>query len=135
MYASPGRPSHFPLDSIDAAIDRFDRLSIGLVHLDPVPLDDLRRQVGSFLHVLTVHLESAGPGIAPLLEREHERFGASIEQVRGLLRVVEGEDHGGHRQALGQYGKILAEALRRHRQDERAFGELLASGGAPGKHN
>jgi len=45
----------------------------------------------------------------------------SIEQLWWFYRVVEGEDHGGHRQALGQYGRILAEALRRHRAEERAF--------------
>jgi hypothetical protein len=39
--------------------------------------------------------------------------------LRGLLRIVERDDHGGNRQALGQYGRILAEALKEHRALER----------------
>lgn len=135
MFASPGRPAHPPSDSIDTAVERFDHLCVGLVDLDPVPLEDLRRQVGGFVFALEGHLESAGSDLPPFLVREHERFATSVEQVRGLLRVVEDDDHGGHRQALGQYGRILAEALRRHRADELVWDAAAGAVGAPGKHN
>ncbi len=53
------------------------------------------------------------------LAREHERFRTSVDQLVAILAVVEQDDHGGHRQALGQYGRIFTEALRLHRTDER----------------
>ena len=108
------------------SVGRFERFSSGLVHLDPCSLADLRRTVRTFASELERHLSPApatvveppAPSLARRLEAEHERFRSSVEQLRGLLTVVEGDDHGGHRQALGQYGRILAEALRRHLADE-----------------
>ncbi len=128
----------------DAAIDRFETFSTGLVRLEPVPLPELRRTVDRFIDDLRDHLEAARslrrrpPPVGPRerrLDAEHERFYSSIEQLREILRVVESEDHGGHRQALGQYGRIVTEALRRHRADERFGGREAGSGRRPGNHN
>lgn len=64
----------------------------------------------------------AAPSQAPSsdLDRDHERLLASVEELRWLRGIVARDDHGGNRQAVGQYGKILAEALRDHRRRERA---------------
>ena len=136
---------------LDQALERFDRFSAALVHVEPWPLEDVRREVAGFLRLVEQHLVtgSSGPTRGPSgtgarpgarrLELEHQRFHSSVEQLRELLSVVEGEDHGGHRQALGQYGRIFAEAFRRHRADELGPDDALprtapeAVGVGPGK--
>ncbi len=114
---------------LNALVAPFDDFCYSLVRLEPHSLEDLRRAVGELAGALERHLDvgAGGPGTAATarrgtsrLEREHERFRASVEELRGLLQVVERDDHGGHRQALGQYGRILAEALRAHLEEERA---------------
>lgn len=52
------------------------------------------------------------------LESDHRIFPTSIEQLEWLLQIVRNDDHGGNRQALGQYWKLLLEALTRHLDDE-----------------
>lgn len=112
------------------AVEAFDRLAGDLVRLEPLPFAEVRRQIERFASTVDRHLERAARGppspppadpgglVRARLESEHERFRASVEQLRGLLDVVEADDHGGHRQALGQYGRVLAEALRLHLADE-----------------
>ncbi len=117
---------------LDALLDRFDRLSFGLVRLEAYSLEEIRRAVDDLAEAVEVHAARAGPSAlarhgSPLSEDrprsplglEHDRFRTSVEQLRWFLAIVEREDHGGHRQALGQYGRVLVEALRRHRSDER----------------
>ncbi len=121
--------------SLDAALERFERFSAGLVRLEPASLEEVREEVERFAAELERHLDvrppgrrrgpggpSAEPSRTALLAREHERFRTSLEELRGIVDVVLRDDHGGHRQALGQYGRILAEALRLHRADERGPG-------------
>lgn len=105
--------------------ERFERFATELVRLEPFPLEEVRTTVERFAADLERHLEARPAGSAggrPVrprrLEAEHERFRSSIEQLLVLLEVVAGDDHGGHRQALGQYGRLVAEALRRHLADE-----------------
>jgi hypothetical protein len=118
---------------IDTALADFERFASSLVHLEPRPLDAVRQGVEQFVAVVQRHLDgrattdgqrsTAAEGAVTLTDRlglEHERFRASLEGLRGLLAVVVGNDHGGHRQAPGQYGRVLAEALRSHRADGRA---------------
>ena len=134
--------------SLEEEVTRFDRFAHGLVRLEPYPRGVLRDSVERFAQRVQEHLDlaaSSGPdgpgsprpgtGSERLLAREHLRFRGSLDELRGLLAVVEADDHGGHRQALGQYGKILAEALRVHLNDERHRAPAGAFPPASGKHN
>jgi hypothetical protein len=118
-----------PPSGLDARIDWFDQIGAELVRLATYPLPDLERALSTFDGTVRAHLSDPGSG-APsverprpgggshLLESEHERFVTSLEQLWWFYSIVERDDHGGHRQALGQYMRIFAEALRRHRDDE-----------------
>jgi hypothetical protein len=136
-------PPEPPAEEFDRRLDRFERLSGSLVLLDDRPFDRLRREIHEFSAALTRHVEEglprsfggrvrpgAPPGALERLLEEHERFRGSVVELRGLLDVVGRDDHGGHRQALGQYGRVLAEALRRHRAEERTL-EALPAGAPP----
>ncbi|HTS32490.1 MAG TPA: hypothetical protein VMI55_00940 [Thermoplasmata archaeon] len=141
VLAPPGRTDA----TLDAAIERFERFSSGLVRLEPAPLDTVRSEIDRFALELERHLAvkprrrrmgAGGGSPTPRLEllgREHDRFRTSVEELRGILEVVAADDHGGHRQALGQYGRILAEALRLHRVDEKARGRDRGPRGGPGQ--
>jgi hypothetical protein len=121
-------------EELDDLLDPFERLSSGLVLLEEVPLERLRASVARFAATILRHSErslatdppgarTSDPGGAShRLRTEHERFLTSADELLGLLAVVGRDDHGGHRQALGQYGRILVESLRRHRAEERAGG-------------
>ena len=121
-----------PEGALDAELEAFDRFATALVRLEPFTLDEVRVEVRRFAAAVEHHLRasrphqsrtgssrSQRPAIGGRLDREHERFRTSVEELRLLLQVVERDDHGGHRQALGQYGRIFVEALRLHRGDER----------------
>ncbi|MGP8077594.1 MAG: hypothetical protein ACLQD8_03260 [Thermoplasmata archaeon] len=129
-----------PRSDLDSRIGSFDQLSSGLVLFDARPLAEVRSALESLDEGFRAHLAEAsskgvspGPriGEAPGPESEHRRFVVSFEQLWWFYRIVEADDHGGHRQALGQYGLLLAEALRRHLSDERAESADLASAGGP----
>jgi hypothetical protein len=134
--------------SLEAEVARFERFAHGLVLLEPLPRPAVRAEVDRFVRSVEQHLDRAaalGRESAPrsrartaderLLGREHQRFRTSLAELRGLLAVVEADDHGGHRQALGQYGKILAEALRVHLNDERRRTPTEGAAPVSGKHN
>ncbi len=119
-------------DSFEAKVDWLERWSYGLVLLEEYPLGDLEVAVTEVERAVRAHRASSEGWVTRLLVADeltaqgaqvvlsdHERFETSIEQLRWFLGAVVEEDHGGHRQALGQYGKVLAEALRRHLADER----------------
>ena len=59
-----------------------------------------------------------GSASAGRLRREHEVFATSVSELKGLIAVVHREGHDGNRQALGQYWRLLWEALRIHVEDE-----------------
>jgi len=118
-----------PTRDLDETLERFDQFSLALIRLEPFPLDEVRRSVERFRRAVNHHLLAARSAARDRpatparpeggrLEREHERFQASVDELGQLLLVVEDDDHGGHRQALGQYGRIFTEALRVHRRDE-----------------
>lgn len=146
----PGRATQAqggPAHPLDRAVERFDVFSASLVRLEPHPFEEVRRTVEGFAALVERHLQGAPrrpPGAVhgtpgwsereERLYREHERFLVSIEQLRGILLVVEADDHGGHRQALGQYGRIFAEAMRMHRREERAQGRRRPSRRPPHPH-
>ncbi len=120
-----------PPRGFDDLVDWFDQFSANLVLLEEYDREDVRFAVEAIDRGVREHLRSfaAGdpatgaprPASFAVLEADHARFLVSLEQLRWFYRIVEGEDHGGHRQALGQYGRVLTEALRRHRRDERAY--------------
>jgi hypothetical protein len=115
----------------DALIDWLEAWSYRLVLLEEYPLPDVRAAVEAVERAVTGHrgefearldrvdlADWDTSRLVRILRSDHEWFGISLEQLRWFLDVVETEDHGGHRQALGQFGRVFAEALRRHRTDE-----------------
>jgi hypothetical protein len=125
---------HDPPADFDALVAWFERWSYGLVLLEEYPLTDVRRALldverGVREHLRTfdtvlvspVHPTTEPAEVRSILRADHAWFLVSLEQLEWFYRVVEGEDHGGHRQALGQYGCVLAEALRRHRDVEQSY--------------
>jgi hypothetical protein len=109
-----------------------------LVALGAIPLEEVRGAVDALARqLLEGHpalvagrlraLRRFGPA-AQRLERDHERFPEGFAEIRGLLDVAERDDHGGNRQAVGQYGRILLEAVLRHLSEEAA---LLGSSNDP----
>ena len=121
-----GAPREFP-----GLIEWFGRLSDGLVLLEPYELPALRQAIDGVAESTRRHaratreLEVESPGLSPsgrrlarLVQVDHAWFELSVEQLYWFLEIVEREDHGGHRQALGQYGRLVVEAFRRHLADE-----------------
>lgn len=116
-------------------IESFDRLSYGLVLLEPYFIEEIAAAVRTLRRSVERHIETSrriwegeqGTSTRDsLLRRElrddHARFRTSLEELNALLGIIRRDDHGGNRQALGQYGKILAEALRIHLRAEATEG-------------
>ncbi len=130
----PSAGPRTPPAEFDELIDWYDRFSIQLVLLEEYSRNDVHVAVQRLVEAVRQHGRAfdaslgTASGLAPerraagsLLRSGHRWFEVSLEQLEWLYGIVEGEDHGGHRQALGQYGQVLAESLRRHREDERAY--------------
>jgi hypothetical protein len=127
------RPLPPPPRGIDPLVEWLESASNGLVLLEAYRLEDLGRMVREVASIVRDHGREfdvrlgpeppAGqnPGTWALLRADHSWFAVSLEQLAWFFDIVEREDHGGHRQALGQYGRLLAESLRRHRATERAY--------------
>ncbi len=123
-----------PPGDLDALIDWFERVSYRLVLLEEYRLDEIRSALDSLDRSVRHHLRSTatfsrrrGPSdssdeeLERLLAADHAWFRTSLDQLWWFFAVVEEDDHGGNRQALGQYGRVLAESLRRHRYIEREY--------------
>jgi hypothetical protein len=118
---------------LDPLVRWLEVASDGLVLLQAYRLDELRAMVRRVAEVVATHtreydgrlgaapLPGGRPATWALLRADHAWFSVSLEQLAWFFGIVENEDHGGHRQALGQYGRLLAEALRRHRDLEREY--------------
>jgi hypothetical protein len=133
-YPRPSVDIRRPPEDLDDLIDWFELVNYNLVLLEEYPLEEIRASLETVTQAVEAHLDSASiPPADPrsradpradlrsLLLADHEWFRTSLEQLWWFFAVVEREDHGGNRQALGQYGRVLAESLRRHRRDERRF--------------
>jgi hypothetical protein len=131
-----------PPTEFDALVDWFDRLSYSLVLLEEYPPSELVAAVQRVDSAVREHVRRveatwgsrepvgrAGGELRQLLASDHLRFAASLDQLAWFLHRVTDDSLGGHGQALGQYGRVFAEALRRHREDER--GDLQARPSAP----
>jgi hypothetical protein len=131
----------FPPTELDDVVAEFDHLCCDLVLLEDHPRADVGEGVEQLDRALRDHIHAYDDGVVirstestyfgdlrGVLVSDHARFLVSLEQLRWFYDIVEREDHGGHRQALGQYGRVLTEAVRRHRRDERSF---FAGTGAP----
>jgi len=145
----PEVPNSFPPvdlrtvpSTFDEVVDWLDRWSYGLVLLEEYSLTEIRAAVAATGAAIRDHRvtaeaefdtlrsgdEAAARGVSALVH-DHEWFEVSVSQFRWFLQVVEQDDHGGHRQALGQYGRVLAEALRWHRSEEQELEVRHAPGG------
>ncbi|MFI5413576.1 MAG: hypothetical protein ACHQ0I_03195 [Candidatus Lutacidiplasmatales archaeon] len=133
-----------PLD-FDELVEWLERWSYRLVLLEEYPLHEIRSAIEAAETAVRGHRLSYDPwvlalsateegraGEARVILSDHEWFVTSLDQFWWFFHVVSNEDHGGHRQALGQYGRVLAEALRRHRRDERPLERQLSRSGALG---
>jgi hypothetical protein len=123
-----------PPEGLDALVDWFELVSYDLVLLEEFSLDEIRIAVARIAQGIETHGRSAersppGPvagspeleDLGHILSADHDWFRTSVDQLWWFFGVVEREDHGGHRQALGQYGRVLCEAVRRHRAMEEEF--------------
>lgn len=144
-------PTQPPLDlaraptSLEELVDEFETLSCGLVLLEPSPLAAVRSAAARLHQEVRAHTARIGPRLgtggaasdplvrhlAEVVRTDHRWFEISFEQLGWFQGIAEGNDHGGNRQALGQYGRLVAEALRRHLSDERRLAQMRA---VPQKH-
>lgn len=131
-FPRPEVDIHAPPSDLDDLIEWFDRVSYRLVLLEEYPPSDLEAAVARLDEAVRTHIASTESELGPvggrdrsrgelrdLLAADHARFPVSLDQLRWSLRRVVEDDLSGHGQALGQYGRVLTEALRRHREDER----------------
>lgn len=141
MTAGPPFDLGEPPREFDALLAWFDRVSQRLVLQDDLPLPEVRRAVAAFTAGVTAHRDADGDlgrearsedlGLASsrrILRADHDRLATSVRQLWWFYEIVERDDHGGNRQALGQYGRIAAEALRRHRVEELEWFRLARTG-------
>ncbi|MFZ1022820.1 MAG: hypothetical protein WAN87_01635 [Thermoplasmata archaeon] len=116
-------------------IESFDRLSCRLVLLEPYSIEEVANGVRTLHRSVERHIETSrgtreieqGDSTPNSLRRreladDHARFLTSLGELSALLGIIRRDDHGGNRQALGQYGKILSDALRIHVRAEAADG-------------
>jgi hypothetical protein len=119
-----------PAETFDEFVAWLESVSYRLVLLEEYSLDEVRAAVVTSQRVLTDHMRRPVPEpsdepesreLYRILGSDHTWFLGSIEQLGWFWSIVAADDQGGHRQALGQYGRILAEAVQRHRRDERLY--------------
>ena len=110
------------------------RIAEGLVRLAEYPVEALRAEVARAEELLCrrhpasvarVVEEVGGTSVwefrlSPASARDHPWFEDSVRELGGYLDCVARDPHGGNRQALGQYWRLLVEAVARHAAEERA---------------
>jgi hypothetical protein len=139
-FARPNVDVRRPPPEFDALIEWFESVNYRLVLLEEYALSEVQEMVRVVADAVALHgriedpVLSALPRTSPeeetlvrILVADHAWYRTSVEQFEWLLSIVVKDDHGGHRQALGQYGRIFSESLRRHRADERASARRVAA--------
>ncbi len=119
------------------------RLAERLVLLEEVPAAEILAGVDRVQRALEEHAERADPLLAALdghrlpgrvppelLRDEHRIYPESVRQLRWFLDIVLRDDHGGNRQALGQFWTLLSESLHHHLEDEGAYLDAVGAGPA-----
>ncbi|MHB1435707.1 MAG: hypothetical protein ACYCPN_06645 [Thermoplasmata archaeon] len=110
--ASGGAPFQAPPRSLPELIPWFEAFSRELVRLSDPSVDEIRAGIDALETALRVELPFPPPSGAGKCDAD--LWDESLVQLRWLLGIVEQDDHGGNRQALGQYGLLVAESLREH---------------------
>jgi hypothetical protein len=133
------------LRDLEELLRSAEMIAEGLVRLAPHRSPEFRRQLHELERILAAAhpdrwdrwlaadpvLRVPGAAAPELLQREHRIFPLSLEQLRWFELLVVRDDHGGNRQALGQYLRIFLEALDRHLADERKYEAYWAAEAAP----
>jgi len=103
-------PSGGPPTQLPELIPWFEEFSRGLVRLSNPSLPEIRAAIST----LEAALRACPPGPSNPGGRTFDvgLWREALGQLRWLLGIVERDDHGGNRQALGQYGLLVAESLR-----------------------
>jgi hypothetical protein len=131
----PERAAERSLQELGTLLLGSERWAIGLVRAEEVPIPELRSAFSAWERALVAQhpriweplfdsrpaVRVEGAAAPELLRREHRIFPGSLEQLRWFGRLVERNDHGGNRQALGQYLRIFLEAVGRHVGDEAKY--------------
>ncbi len=74
-------------------------------------MDEIRASIDTLEQAVRVELDRGVPG-----DGRADGWQEAVIQLHWLLGIVERDNHGGNRQALGQYGLLVAESLRQHLQ-------------------
>jgi hypothetical protein len=127
-------------EELDGSLEELERLCAdqgriaeGLVLLAEYPVDSLRAELAKAEELLCRrHPASVARAVeearrsrgrilrlGPESVRDHPWFELSVRELAGYLDCVARDPHGGNRQALGQYWRLLIEAVARHAAEER----------------
>lgn len=107
----------------------FDALTERVVRLEEQDLPTVERAIE--------HLEALVDGHFAVCQRPSRpegrrptaqaHFALSFGELRSLVAIVHRDGHGGNWQALGQYGRLLAEAILAHLEEDAGPGRLVAA--------
>jgi len=101
-----------PAPHLPELLSWYAEFSRSLVRLSDCSLPQIREAVERMDAALADHARS--PGTTRELEADHLWFQETRSQLQWLVGILNREDHGGHRQALGQYGLLVVESVVDH---------------------
>ncbi len=110
--ASETVPAGTPPRTLPDLIPWFEQFSRGLVRLAHPSIAEIQTAIDALDSALRVGAPPPMTSGTPAPDAGPWR--EALEQLHWLLGIVERDDHGGNRQALGQYGLLVAESLRAH---------------------
>jgi hypothetical protein len=110
--SSGSGPPGTPPTRLPELIPWFEEFCRGLVRLSRPSLSEIRAAVSAVEVALRAGApKPSNPGARGV---DAGPWREALGQLHWLLGIVEHDDHGGNRQALGQYGLLVAESLRGH---------------------